>query len=210
MSSFRCSFVVSLFLVGIFLNVGVARVHADEFTEGAAKFITSLAVKAETSLLTEEITSIQHQKRFRELMIGSFDLRGTGKWVIGRYWRRASKSERIEYLTLFEKFIIATYSKRFRGYTKAKLQVNDTTRTKNSAFVDSQINRKGSKPIKIVWKVKLLDGKYKIVDIAIEGVSWIQTQRSEFVSVIRNNGGKVSGLMAALNKKIIYLTSSEH
>ena len=76
--------------------------------------------------------------------------------------------------------------------------------------VESQINRNNSKPIKIIWRVKLSNGKYKIIDIVIEGVSWMQTQRSEFVSVIRNSGGKVSGLINALNKKIIYLTSSKN
>ena len=203
-------------LIAIFLTVGTGLrndsgpIHADEFSDGAKKFITALAAKAEVSLLSDKITPIEDQKRFRELMLDSFDLNGVGKWVIGRYWRRTSKAERVRYLSLFEKFIIATYSKRFRGYTKAKLQVNGSTESNNSALVESQINRNNSKPIKIIWRVKLSNGKYKIIDIIIEGVSWVQTQRSEFVSVIRNSGGKVSGLIKALNKKIIYLTSSKN
>jgi len=202
--------VATLFSVSVFLSACMVRAHADEFTNGAERFITSLAAKAEVSLLSDDISPAEHQKRFRSIMLNSFDLNGVGKWVIGRYWRRISKSERAEYLKLFEKFIIATYSKRFRDYTKAKLQINGTTKRKNSAFVSSQINRKGSKPIRIIWKVKLANGKYKIIDIVIEGMSWVQTQRSEFVSVIRNSGGKVSGLMDALSKKIVFLTSNEN
>ncbi|MDC0196848.1 ABC transporter substrate-binding protein [Gammaproteobacteria bacterium] len=210
MDFIRRGLITTLLTVGTVLIAGTGQVHADEFSDGAEKFITSLAAKAEVSLLSDEITPIEHQKRFRELMLDSFDLNGVGKWVIGRYWRRTSKSERVRYLSLFEKFIIATYSKRFRGYTKAKLQINGSTKSNNSALVESQINRNNSKPIKIIWRVKLSNGKYKIIDIIIEGVSWVQTQRSEFVSVIRNSGGKVSGLIKALNKKIIYLTSSKN
>ena len=210
MDVIRRGLITTFLTVGTFLIAGTGQVHADEFSDGAEKFITSLAAKAEVSLLSDNMTPIERQKRFRELMLDSFDLNGVGKWVIGRYWRRTSKSERVRYLDLFEKFIIATYSKRFRGYTKAKLQINGSTKRKNSVLVQSQINRKNSKPIKIIWRVKLSNGKYKIIDIIIEGVSWIQTQRSEFVSVIRNNGGKVSGLIKALNKKIIYLTSSKN
>jgi len=202
--------IATLFSVSVFLSTCIVRAHADEFTNGAERFITSLAAKAEVSLLSDDISPAEHQKRFRSIMLNSFDLNGVGKWVIGRYWRRISKSERAEYLKLFEKFVIATYSKRFRGYTKAKLQINGTTKRKNSAFVNSQINRKGSKPIRIIWRVKLANGKYKIIDIVIEGMSWVQTQRSEFVSVIRNSDGKVSGLMDALRKKIVYLTSSKN
>ena len=195
------------FVVGMLLSANIAQLYADEFSSGAEKFITSLALKAETSLLSDEMSPDAHQKRFRKLMIGNFDLKGVGKWVVGRYWRRITKSERVKYLDLFEDFVVATYSKRFRGYTKAKLQINETKTKNNSAFVGSQINRESSKPIKIIWRVKLSNGKYKIIDIIIEGVSWIQTQRSEFVSVIRHNGGKISGLMKALDKKIIYLNS---
>lgn len=198
-----------LFTTVICFGLSVEKVHSNDFVSGAEKFITALAAKAEKSLLSEEIKPIEHQKRFRKLMLDSFDLNGVGKWVIGRYWRRSSKHERAEYLNLFEKFIVATYSKRFRGYTKAKLQINGATKRKTAAFVNSQINREGAKPIRIIWRVKLLNGEYKIADIIIEGISWIQTQRSEFISVIRNNGGKISGLIKALRKKIIYLTSEK-
>ena len=160
MDLIRRGLVATFLALGTFLVTGAGHIQADEFSDGAEKFITSLAAKAEISLLSDDITTNEHQKRFRELMLDSFDLNGVGKWVIGRYWRRASKSERVRYLDLFEKFIIATYSKRFRGYTKAKLQVNGSTKSKNSALVESQINRKNSKPIKIIWRVKMSNGKY--------------------------------------------------
>ena len=197
----------TFFAITLSFGYSITKVHADEFTDGATKFIVSLAAKAETSLLGKKISVTQHQKTFRRLMLESFDLEGIGKWVVGRYWRRIPKSERAEYLKLFENFIVATYSKRFRVYTKAKLKINGITRQKNSAFVSTQIDRKNSKPIRVTWRIKLSNGNYKIIDIVVEGVSWIQTQRSEFVSVIRNSGGKVSGLITALNKKIIDLKS---
>ena len=209
MIQFRCGLFATFFTISVILSASITQVRATEFANGAEKFISSLASKAEVSLLSEKISAAEHQRRFRELMLDSFDLKGVGKWVIGRYWRRISKSERTKYLSLFEEFIVATYSKRFRGYTKAKLQINGTTQGKNSVFVNSQINREGGKPIRVVWRVKVSNGKYKIVDIIIEGVSWIRTQRSEFVSVIRNSGGKISGLMKALRKKIVYLTNSK-
>ena len=207
MSLIRRGLMSAFFTIIICLSVSIEKVHADQFANGAEKFITSLAAKAETALLTENISPIEHQKRFRKLMLDRFDLNGVGKWVIGRYWRRTPESERTEYLELFEKFIVATYSKRFRGYTKAKLKINGATTRKTAVYVSSQINREGAKPIRIVWRVKSLNGDYKITDIIIEGISWIQTQRSEFISVIRNNGGKLSGLINALRKKITYLTS---
>ena len=208
MKMMRRGLIAVLFGLCLLLGAGNAKVYADEFSDGAEKFITSLAGKAQTSLLANNITLAENQQRFRKLMLESFDLDGVAKWVIGRYWRRISEQDRSEYLRLFEEFIIATYTKRFKAYTKAKLQINGTTSRKSSAFVNTQINLESAKPIRIIWRVSFADGHYQIVDIVVEGVSWIQTQRSEFVSVIRNNGGRVSGLIDALNKKIAGLKSS--
>ncbi|MBT3990585.1 MAG: ABC transporter substrate-binding protein [Rhodospirillaceae bacterium] len=208
MKIIRSGLFAAVFGLCLFFGTLTPEARADGFSDGAQKFIASLADKAEGSLLSKNITLDERTERFRNLMLESFDLKGVGKWVLGRYWRRASSAERANYLKLFEEFIIATYTKRFKAYTDAKLQINGTTSRKNSAFVNSQINRDSAKPIRIVWRVNFSDGRYQIIDIVVEGVSWIQTQRSEFVSVIRNSSGKVSGLIDALDKKITNLKAS--
>ncbi len=208
MSTRRRGFIAAAIGFWVCVTLQTPPVQADEFTEGAQKFISGLADRAQTSLLVENLPLKERQNRFRALMLETFDLNGVGKWVLGRYWRRASRQERQQYLQLFEEFIIATFTKRFKAYTNAKLQISETTSRKSSAFVKTRINRTSAKPIRIIWRVKFTDGKYRIIDIVVEGVSWIQTQRSEFVSVIRNSGGKVSGLIDALNKKINFLKSS--
>ena len=84
---------------------------------------------------------------------------------------------------------------------KEKLIVKSSSSRGKFALVKSQINGGKEKPIRIEWRVTRPNVNYKIFDIVIEGVSMIRTQRSEFSSVIRRNGGKVSGLLAALRKK---------
>ena len=135
------------------------------------------------------------------LLNSYFDIKGIGKWALGRYWRKTSKSERSEYLVLFENLIVSTYANRFSQYTKEKITVKGTSSRGKFALVKSQINGGKEKPIRIEWRVTFPDCKYKIFDIVVEGVSMVRTQRSEFSSVIRRNGGKVSDLLAALRKK---------
>ena len=43
--------------------------------------------------------------------------------------------------------------------------------------------------------------KFKILDVNIDGVSMLVTQRAEFSSVIKNNPKGVSGLIDAMEKK---------
>ena len=45
------------------------------------------------------------------------------------------------------------------------------------------------------------DGKYKVIDIIVEGVSMSVTQRSDFSSVIQRGGGNVQVLIDHLREK---------
>ena len=105
-------------------------------------------------------------------------------------------------MTEFEEFLVATYAKRFQQFTSEKIAVaSATSRNNKLAIVHSKLLRDSHKPVRIDWRVAYPRGKYKIVDIIVEGISMVQTQRSEFGSVIRQNGVKVSGLIAALRSK---------
>ena len=197
--------------VGFYLlfcaHVSVA--NANNISTGAEIFIKTLATATQNTFLNKNLAPSVHKEKFRKIMVDNFDLKGVGQWVIGRYWRKSSANERIKYLQVFENFIVENYAKRFKNYTKAEFKINKTIIRNNSIFVSSEINASESDPVRIVWRVNYKDGTYKIIDFLIEGVSWARTQRSEFASVIRNNGGKLSALITALNKKITYLQNQK-
>ncbi len=46
-----------------------------------------------------------------------------------------------------------------------------------------------------------MDGQNKIIDIIVERVSMVTTQKEEFVSVIRRGGGKVESLLGELRER---------
>ena len=52
------------------------------------------------------------------------------------------------------------------------------------------------------WKCYInKNNKFKILDVNIDGVSMLVTQRAEFSAVIKNNPRGVSGLIEAMEKK---------
>ena len=193
---------LTLFLFFSIASPHMARAAGDEFADGAHRFIQTLADRVIITLAGEKLNRSQQQEKFRQLLNENFEVRLLGKWALGRHWRRATKAERADYLSLFEDFIVSTYSKRFRQYTNEKLAVAGASSSNAKlAIVHSKLMRDSHKPIRIDWRVAYPSGKYKIVDIIVEGISMVQTHRSEFGSVIRQNGGKVSGLIAALRDK---------
>lgn len=177
--------------------------RADEFSDGATRFIQNLTKSAVDSLAAKDITPGQREKLFGELLRQNFALDSISKWVLGRYWRKATPNERDRYRALFEKLLVKTYARRFGEYTNERLEIDSATnRGKGKAIVHSQLVRgEGIPSIRIEWRISFPGGRYKITDIVVEGVSLAQTQRSEFGSVIRRSGGKISGLITALEDK---------
>ena len=180
-----------------------ASAQADDFSSGAVKFIEALAEDAVNSLTAQEIEKQERIKRFRELLKKNFAVKAIGRWVLGRYWRKASKDEKQEYNALFEDLIVATYVNRFEEFSGETLKViKAINQNGKDAIVKSEIVRPGGQPpVRVDWRVRAPNATYKIVDVIVEGVSMSQTQRSEFSSVIKREGGKVSGLLTALRKK---------
>ena len=194
-------------LVAAGLQPGPARadeIGADEFGAGAKKFIEMLTSDAISMLTVENISKTERADRFRRLMNKNFAIKGIAKFVLGRQWRKATDAEKKEYLQLFEDLLVATYADRFAKYSGEKLMVNKSeVRGKGDALVHTiMIRVDGAKPLKVAWRVRGKNGIYKIVDIMVEGISMVVTQKSEFASFIKQNGGSIGALLSELRKRI--------
>ena len=175
------------------------------FANGTAeRFIGGLADKAVAALTERDITRDERVSRFRTLLNDHFDVRTIGRWVLGRYWRRATPAEREEYFALFEDLIVFTYVDRFTKYSGEALAVTGAKDVDEmDTLVFSEITRAdaGSAPLRVDWRLRARDDGYLIVDVMVAGISMGQTQRAEFASVIRTNGGTVEALLEKLRAR---------
>ena len=176
---------------------------ADPLEARAKTFVASLADKAVQALTVEGTSRPLRVSRFRRLFEDHFAVQGIAKWVLGRYWRRASDKERSEYLVLFEDMIVVSYVDRFAGYTGETLAITKAVVLDDGdAMVFSEIVRPtGGPPVRVDWRVATEDGNLRIVDVVVEGTSMSTTLRSDFGSIIRREGGKVAGLIEVLREK---------
>lgn len=196
--------------VALALAVAGFPARADEFAEGAQRFIESLADRAVAALTVPDLPRPRRVALFRTLFNDHFAVQAIAQWVLGRYWRHATAAERTEFLALFEELMVATYVDHFARYAGMRLSVTRTVaRGTADAIVYSQITGRDGETllpvdwrVRIDWRTRTGAGQYKITDVMVKGVSISQTQRSEFASVIRESGGKVEGLLAELRKRV--------
>ena len=193
-------------LLFLALTGGADNAIADDshIAVGARKFVTTLADRTVQSLTEKGIDKAERRDRFREIMLEYFAFKGIAKWVLGRYWRRASEPQREEFLKLFEDLMVVIYADRFAKYSGEKLDIGRSEiRSKNDILVHSLVTRPdGLKPVAVIWRISQKNETFKIVDLMVEGLSMGLTQQKEFASVIRMNGGKVEGLLSELRKRL--------
>ncbi len=174
--------------------------HAADTQEEARQLIESLADKAIAALTVKKVPREERVKRFRVLLHEHFAVKTIWRWVMGRYWRKATDGERTEFLKLFENLLISIYVDRFANYAGVTLTVTKTaTKGDVDIIVYTKILRPDGSPlVRVDWRVR----KRKVIDVMVEGVSLGQTQRSEVASVIRKNGGKIQSLLDEMRKKV--------
>ena len=178
--------------------------RAEVSGDKAEAFISGLADQAIEAMTMPNVSHDDRMKHFRVLLNENFAIKIIARYVIGRYWKRATESQKAEYLNLFQELLAVTYVNRFSEYAGENLNVvKSSVSSSKDAVVHSQIVREGTQPVSVDWQVRSSDNvTFKIIDIKVEGISMGQTQKSEFSSVIRQNGGKVEGLLAELRKRV--------
>lgn len=170
-----------------------------QITKGAENFIDSMGKRAIGFLGNSSMSKDQKAREFRTLLKESFDLTTIGRFSLGRYWNAASDSQKKEYQNLFEDLVVDVYSARFDEYQGQALEVRSSrAEGTKDAIVKSFIVDKNGTEFSVDWRVRYKDGRYKIIDVIIEGVSMSLTQRSDFSSVIQRGGGNVDVLIAHL------------
>lgn len=169
-------------------------------TGDASAFIQKLGDQAIAVLRDDSVSLKERETTFRGLLSNGFDLNVIGRFVLGRYWRSATKEQRADYLRVFSEYILQTYSAMLGGYAGETLTVlSEQPSGKKDTIVRTRIDRPDGAPVQTEWRVRSQDGSYKIVDVMIEGISMAVTQRGEFQSVIQRNG--IDGLIQILEAK---------
>jgi phospholipid transport system substrate-binding protein len=160
----------------------------------------AIKVLAETQQGTPE-----REVELRRLLNDHFDVEFISRFVLSRFWRTASEQERAEFRRVFEDYVIAAYGRRFGGFNGERFAITGTFPQDNErSVVRSDVMRPSGETLTVDWRVQKRqgDGAWRIVDIVVEGVSMMVTQRSEFLAVLQREGS-----VAALNDKLKQITA---
>jgi phospholipid transport system substrate-binding protein len=193
-----------LFAAGGFLAVAlcVGTPLKAATTSDARAFVQDLGGKAMNVLGDAALSPSQRSSELRQLLTANFDLDGIGMLALGRFGKKATEPQLQEYHTLFVNYIVKTYSARLGEQSWNSFTIRDARQAEGGdTIVDSESTAKGQAPSHLDWRVHDTDAGLRIVDVAIDGISMVLTQRDEFASVIQNGNGGIAQLLQQLRQK---------
>jgi phospholipid transport system substrate-binding protein len=181
--------------------VPAAVAFADVAPDGAQAFVQSLGQQALATLRTPGMTLDQRETAFRTLLRQDFDLDFIARFVLGRTWNELTPEQRADYVQVFAEFVLKSYSQRLGGYSGETFAVTGARPAgEQDVVVRTRIDRPSGPPLGADWRVRASDNQYRIIDVAIEGISMAVTQRQEFASVVNRAG--VVGLLETLHARV--------
>jgi phospholipid transport system substrate-binding protein len=161
-------------------------------TSDASQYVQSLGDQALASITDKGASKDQKQAKLEKIFTDNVDFPWVGRFVMGRFWREASDTQKTAYVKAYQRFLILHYTSRFTDYTSGTFKVLNSKDDGDGEFTVSmqmQSGDKQSEPVLVDYRVRAqAPAGFKIFDVIVEGVSMITTQRSEFNSVLTANG----------------------
>ena len=128
-------------------------------------------------------------KLIDDLIVPIFDFHNMSRWILGKHWKEASEEQRAVFTREFKNLLVRTYARALLGFTNEQVSFVETlTGSKpNVVMVKTEIVSNSSvTPVNYTMHNK--DGSWKVVNVAFQGISLVETYRKSFASEIRNNG----------------------
>jgi phospholipid transport system substrate-binding protein len=173
----------------------------------ASSFVQQLGNRAIGVLQDDGSTLAQREAMFRDILVEGFDLNLIGRFVLARYWKKASEEQQANYLRAFGEFIVRKYSAMLGGYAgEVFTVVSEQPSGDKDVMVLTRIDRPSGPPIETHWRVRGKDGEQRIIDVLVEGINMAMTQRAEFKSVVKRHG--IDGLIQILDAQSSKLSAT--
>ena len=195
--------VAAVILLGI---TSTASTAGTSQIDSANNLVTQMMVDVESILAQDINNDLKRTEKVSALFDRYFDLPTIAKFSAGPYWRAANAAEKTTYEAVIRDVIIGTVVRNFDQLSGLKFTITGS-QAKGEKLVLVNGTFAGfdpeQPPIAVGWRV-VMNGKAspRILDVEIENISMLVTQKQENIAIIRQNQGQFAALIDAMKQRI--------
>jgi phospholipid transport system substrate-binding protein len=127
----------------------------------------------------------RHRAEIRRIAHELFDFDEMTRRALSRHWVERSAQERAEFVGLFTDLLERSYIGKIEAYSGEKIVYLGEAIDGAYATVRSRVTTKRRTDTALDYRLYRTDGRWKVYDVLIDGVSFVSTYRSEFNRIIR-------------------------
>jgi phospholipid transport system substrate-binding protein len=167
--------------------------------DAAKQFVDTVATQVLALVKNDSISQADKQSRIETIFADKVDIPFVAKFVLGKHWRTATPAQQKDYVAAYRPFILKNYANKLTEYSGQTYGLKNARVDGDASVVTMEINDPNGQKVNVDYRLKG-EGSFKIVDITVEGVSLLATQRSEFNGIVERRG--IDGLIEALKKQV--------
>ena len=126
-----------------------------------------------------------------EVLLPNFDIRYAGFLVLGPHWRTITEEQRDRFLTTFFDFLVRSYSRGLLDFDPKSLVILDVAAPpadEKRVQVKTTMRQDDGSIVPVNYSLRSTAKGWKVYDVRIEGVSYLQNYRNQFNAEISANG----------------------
>ena len=176
------------------------KLYADRVV-GSQKLVTNLYNDLVATSVKE--MSIDEQKTELEKLFQEYvDIPIIARAVLGKSWRNATTHQKAKFVNAFKNYVSIKYGRQFSEFKGTTLEIvkSRDTLTKAGVLVSTVVVVPGNPSLKVVWQVSDGSGSLKLIDLRVEGISMLSTERQEFRSRLKKFNGSLDKLILEISK----------
>ena len=174
--------------------------------DAANNLVTQMMVEVESILAQDINNEAKRTEKVSALFDRYFDLPTIAKFSAGPYWRAADATQKATYETVIRDVIIGTVVRNFDQLSGLRFTISGSqTKGKKLVLVNGTFASLDTQqpPIAVGWRVVMNDkASPLILDVEIENISMLVTQKQENIAIIRQNQGQFAALIDAMKQRI--------
>lgn len=138
-------------------------------------------------------------RRFRSVFASYADFSTIARLVLGPPWRTISSNQKTAFISALTDYLSDKYGQRFRAYRGADITITRSVDAgRKGILVYSTVKAVGQSPFDLDWQVSDGSGQIQMIDMIIEGIPLIGSEREEIRARLAGHRGNIDRLIADL------------
>lgn len=195
--------IIALLLSLLFANPVIADAEKEVLEISKQKIVIVI-----NHLKDKEINKKERNKRISGVVNSIFDFQRMAIISLGKkHWVTMNKEQKKEFSKLFAKRLMESFMSKLDLYVDEEVAIEEAVQVRNRVHVQTHLLLSDRKMEMVYKYYKSKKKGWKVYDVVIQGVSTVQTYRSQFNGLLRK--GTIDDILEMLSKTEGILTPTK-